>query len=1163
MATIDDAPDGHWLGSLERHDLRRLLGARSLTIALGSPLRYTATPAREGLDVVADVTDEGAIAAQTFHVILRVEADGSLGFRCSRCAPMFGPCVHVAVVTVDLACSTPMREALLAGEPTRAMADSAPARRRALHLELQFDGALDAWAAPAAQPVPLELAAAPVTGAEAGAGRAYGERRDGTEAPTLSILARARGDRRLLSGREIVELCAAPGKLLPRDRRVLEHARERGGSKKAIFASGAEASLALDAIRAHGAVLTTGWKTLVRFRAMAVRPVVRLGNEAPELPRGWGALSASWVTPDGDASFPFAETTLFAGPFPYVWTRAGALHPVAGDVDLDFVRQLARAPVLFVPPGRLADAGVQILRATRGRGVSVPSHAVFGLPPLEAPRVVLRLEGEPLNVTGTLTAHYRGRTVSLLPADAEAPEDRRDLDMEARAVAALSQAGAVDETICAAGERAIAFWRDGLPAVRANYDPQIEVELTPRLAGVRVGAPVTGRVHVVLEGDWLKTRLDFAVGDLPVELERVRIALENKQRWVELDDGTLSRIDAQLEQLVDEAGAVMGKETEALLPFHQLGRLERWIDANDGRVDAAIAALRRRLRALSVAAEPDMPRGLTGTLRPYQRHGLAWLQFLEELGAGGILADDMGLGKTITTLAFLLRQKETRGAAPVLVVCPTSVATNWLREAERFTPDLSVLLFHGPSRDVRAIAGVDVAVTTYAILRADIDALAAIPFRTVVLDEAQNIKNPESATARAATKLTAKVRLALSGTPMENRLRELWSLASFANPGILGTPRTFETRYERPLTTDRAAPIAAELRALVRPFLLRRTKADVLTELPPKTEIDRIVTLTVADKRMYDALAHTLRVGLKQDIEARGLRAASLSVFTALTRLRQMACDPRLVDPSLVAAESAKREAFLDLVRELVAEGRRALVFSQFVQLLTLWRRDLDREEIPYVYLDGATTKRDEVVRRFQEGTAPLFLISLKAGGAGLNLTAADTVIHCDPWWNPAVEDQATDRAYRIGQDKPVTVVRLVARGTIEEKIGALKAKKRELVGAFIGANGGALEGITEDDIRALLGDAEVGADDDADEQNSAPEEKTDTLATMTEVVDDEFHALVRDAKRWMREVGRFESALAEKLDLPEPFAARLAQGLPFPCSRGLGERLRARLRTA
>ena len=1158
MSAVDDGPDGHWLGALERHDLRRLVGARSLSLALGSHHRYETPPARTGAVVRAELYDDTGATAETFSVEIRVDGDGALVGVCTRCAATFGPCLHAGILAVDLACSTPMREALLAGTSTRPMADGAPERRRALHLELGFDGALGAWTAPAAAATALEIAAAPSTDVEAGVGRAYGERRVAQGDAALSILVRMRGDRRLLSGREIAELTAAPGRLLPRDRRVLEYARERG-SKKGVFAAGIDASLALEAMRHHAGVLTTGWKTPLRFRAMAVHPVLRLGRDAPELPRGFEALSAMWVSPDGVAAFSFADATLFPGPFPFVWTKTGAIHPVAPEVDLDLARQLARAPVLFVPPGRLKETGAMVLRATRGRGVLVPPHAAFGLAPLETPRIVLRLEGEPLAVTGTLTAHYSTRAVPLLPTDAGADEDRRDLDAEARAVARLVSAGLVEEAVRAAGERAIAFWRDDLPSLRAAHDPRIEVELTPRLAGVRVGAPLSGRVHVVLEGDWLKTRLDFAAGDLPVELGRVREALARKERWVELDDGTLSRIDASLEALVDEASAVMGDASEALLPVHQLGRLERWISENDGRVDAATEALRRRLRALSVAPEPDLPLGLEGTLRPYQRHGLAWLQFLEELGAGGILADDMGLGKTITTLAFLLRQKEKRGAAPSLVVCPTSVATGWLREAARFTPGLNMVLYHGPSRDPAAVAKADVAVTTYALLRADVEALAAIPFRTVVLDEAQNIKNPESATTRAATRLSARTRLALSGTPMENRLRELWSLASFANPGILGTPRAFDTRFERPLTADRAAPVAPELRAIVRPFLLRRTKTEVLTELPPKTEIDRTVTLTTADKRMYDALALTLRDGLRQDIEKRGLGAASLSVFAALTRLRQMACDPRLVDPSLVAIASAKREAFMDLVRELVAEGRRALVFSQFVSLLTLWRRDLDQEQIGYEYLDGATTRRDEVVQRFQEGSAPLFLISLKAGGTGLNLTAADTVIHCDPWWNPAVEDQATDRAYRIGQDKPVTVVRLVARGTIEEKILALKAKKRELTSAVIGEGGGALAGITEEDIRLLLGDAELAFTDDDGE----PEDKADSWATASEIVDDAYHALVKDAQRWLREVGRYEEALAAKLDLPVPYASRLVAGLPFPCARGLGERLRVKLREA
>ncbi|MEO6420259.1 MAG: DEAD/DEAH box helicase, partial [Polyangiaceae bacterium] len=448
-------------------------------------------------------------------------------------------------------------------------------------------------------------------------------------------------------------------------------------------------------------------------------------------------------------------------------------------------------------------------------------------------------------------------------------------------------------------------------------------------------------------------------------------------------------------------------------------------------------------------------------------------------------------------------------------------------------------------------------------LRRDVELLAGIPFRCAVLDEAQNIKNADSATTRAAGQLDASMRLALSGTPIENRLGELWSLASFVNPGILGTARAFETRFERPIVADRKSPLAGVLRAVVRPFLLRRTKDEVLRELPPKTEIDRVLPLNVRDKRMYDALAHTLRDGIAKDIENRRTSQTSLSVFTALTRLRQMACDPRLVDPSLPPIVSAKRKEFLELVRELVAEGRRALVFSQFVELLTLWRQDLDAENIAYEYLDGKTTKRDQVVTRFQEGTAPLFLISLKAGGVGLNLTAADTVIHCDPWWNPAVEDQATDRAYRIGQDKPVTVVRLIARGTIEEKILVLKDKKRELTKVVIGDDARALEGLTNEDLRALLGDAEA----DPLEEPTADDEPargfpTDKLATARKVLSPDYQVLVSEVQRWLATTGRLESELASMMDMPLTYASRLARGEPFPCSRAVADRIRAHLRS-
>jgi superfamily II DNA or RNA helicase len=1192
-------PDGKELAAFDLDRLARAAGYRSFGLALASKLRYLRGPALSDRILHAVLGNEGDTYRQgerrdQVRVALFVDRTGTaLIGECSRCQQVFGPCFHVTLLAVDLALSAPLREAVFEGRSTVEAAESVPALRAVSNAERQFDRALAAWIAPTAEAPPLEIAASPFAEAEGYVGRSYGDSADAIPLPILAVTVRNAGERKLLAAREIVP----PAGFSARDRRVLEHTRDGGRGRKATYASGVEASLAIEAMRVHGGVYTHGYKALLDFRPGLVRPTLQLGGR--DAPTGVStdsleALSAVWVADDG-GRIAFGDAVFFAGPFPYVWTRSGRIHRVAADVDVDFARQLARAPVLLVPRSKLRDTGARLLRATRGRGVAMPIHEAFGLPPMETPRVVLRMAGEPLDVVGELVAVYGAREVPLVgsvtsvgvvdpsAAGVSASDEGRDLECEARARTHVETLGLVrrsgqdvddpleagppsdvGERIALSGEAAVAFWHKGLSALRAAVDPPVEVQLSERLARVRVGAPLSGRVHVALEGDWLSARLEFGSDELPVELDAIRAALARKRRWVTLSDGTLTRISASIEALAEEAKAVMNDRAQARLPAHQLGRLDRWIEENDGRMDAAVEGLRQRLRALAVAAEPELPRGLRATLRPYQRLGVAWLQFLQALGAGGVLADDMGLGKTVMTLAFLLRRKQAEGRAPSLVVCPTSVASNWVREAARFTPGLRVMLLHGPSRDAAAIGKRDLVITTYALLRRDIETLSAIRFRCAVLDEAQNIKNADSATTRAANRLDASMRLALSGTPVENRLRELWSLSSFVNPGILGTSRAFETRFEKPIVADRTSPLAAELRAIVRPFLLRRTKDDVLRDLPPKIEIDRVVTLSEADKRMYDALAHTLRASLARDIENRGLAQSSLSVFTALTRLRQMACDPRLVDGKLAtsiasgSAPSAKRGAFLDLVRELVAEGRRALVFSQFVQLLTLWRVDLDAEKIAYEYLDGATTRREEVVDRFQKGGAPLFLISLKAGGAGLNLTAADTVIHCDPWWNPAVEDQATDRAHRIGQDKPVTVVRLVARGTIEEKILSLKAKKRELTRAVIGNDARALEGLTEDDVRALLGDA-----DDADPPDDTEEDRdaAEALATSQRILSPDFGALVAEAQQFLMTSGIPRARFAALVDIPTSYVSRLARGEPFPCSRAVADRIRQRLK--
>jgi superfamily II DNA or RNA helicase len=452
--------------------------------------------------------------------------------------------------------------------------------------------------------------------------------------------------------------------------------------------------------------------------------------------------------------------------------------------------------------------------------------------------------------------------------------------------------------------------------------------------------------------------------------------------------------------------------------------------------------------------EAPLPADLTATLRPYQHQGVSWLSFLRSAGLGGILADDMGLGKTLQAMSVF----EGR----TLVVAPTSVIFNWRAELERFRPALKVCVYHGASRALDPAA--DVTLTSYALLRLDDKVLAAQAWRMVVLDEAQAIKNPDSQTARAAYALPASFRLALTGTPVENRLEELWSLMHFANRGLLGGRSDFADRHARPIA-DGQPGAAAALRQRVRPFLLRRLKQDVAPELPPRTDAVLRVELGDGERAVYDAV----RAATQKDIlalldDGKGMMKA----LEALLRLRQAACHPALV-PGQTASTSSKVESLLEALETAVAEDHKALVFSQWTSLLDLIEPALARAELPFVRLDGSTRDRGEVVARFQAADGPpVMLVSLKAGGSGLNLTAADHVFLCDPWWNPAVEAQAADRTHRIGQTRPVFVYRLVAADTVEERILALQDSKRSLMDAALG-DGDAAAGLTKADLMALL----------------------------------------------------------------------------------------------
>jgi SNF2 family DNA or RNA helicase len=490
----------------------------------------------------------------------------------------------------------------------------------------------------------------------------------------------------------------------------------------------------------------------------------------------------------------------------------------------------------------------------------------------------------------------------------------------------------------------------------------------------------------------------------------------------------------------------------------------------------ALRTLGKRLAGTGGIPALEPPSELEATLRPYQARGIDWLQFLREGEFGGVLADDMGLGKTIQTLAHLLHEKQAgRLDRPALVICPTSLVANWLREAASFAPSLKVMALHGLGRheNFSAIPDQDLIVTTYPLITRDHEKLAKQPWHIVVLDEAQMIKNPGAVTTKLVGTLEARQRLALTGTPLENHLGELWSLFSFVAPGYLGDKTSFAKRYRTPIEKKGNTARRQELARRVRPFMLRRTKAEVASDLPAKTDIPEPVSFEEAQRALYESVRLAMHERVREAVSRLGLKRSSIIILDALLKLRQICCDPRLVTPQTPLsrkARSAKLARLMELVPALLEEGRRILLFSQFTSMLALIQEELNRAKIPYVLLTGDTKDRATPVNSFQAGKVPLFLISLKAGGFGLNLTAADTVIHYDPWWNPAVENQATDRAHRIGQTKPVFVHKLVCQDTVEEKIEALKARKADLAAGILDEEHKTALDLTEEDIDALFG---------------------------------------------------------------------------------------------
>ncbi len=593
----------------------------------------------------------------------------------------------------------------------------------------------------------------------------------------------------------------------------------------------------------------------------------------------------------------------------------------------------------------------------------------------------------------------------------------------------------------------------------------------------------TLRVNITSGIDWFDLQTVVEFGDQQANFHDIRKALKRGENYIKLADGSIGQIP---QEWLEKYKHLWGLAEETADGFRvsdlHLSLLDSLLEEDASiQTPPDLIQRRERFRHFERIAPQPLPKGFAGELRPYQKHGFDWLHFLREYKFGGILADDMGLGKTVQVLTYLQSLQEQAEVKPAsnnvemkeahLLVVPKSLITNWQRESEKFTPSLKFLEYMGNFRnkDVSVFDEYDVIITTYGTMLRDIELLRKYKFNHIILDESQAIKNPLAKSAKAARLLHAEHRIVMTGTPVENNTFELWSQFAFLNPGLLGSMDYFKSQFANPIESAGDEKSAETLRKLVYPFILRRTKEQVALELPPRTERIVYTDMDTAQKKFYNQTRERYRAELLGLIESEGMNNARFKVLEGLLRLRQIAVHPALVDKKY-KGEAPKFDVLLETLETLQAENHKALIFSQFVETLKLVKKELDARGIKYIYLDGQTQKRQAKVDEFQnDPSIPFFLISLKAGGVGLNLTAADYVIHLDPWWNPAVEMQASDRAHRIGQTKPVFVYKIIARDTVEEKILQLQEKKRALVKNLIATEASFFKSLTQDDVKGLF----------------------------------------------------------------------------------------------
>lgn len=722
--------------------------------------------------------------------------------------------------------------------------------------------------------------------------------------------------------------------------------------------------------------------------------------------------------------------------------------------------------------------------------VGVPRQDLFALASdaRAVEKIVATIEGDARRIKVTLAAAYGNVTLSVGGEDPESPRYMidvggqpisfyRDLDAESVARKVLLDRGltwdATESAFTARDDAAIEFLIAGIPLLPETWEKRI-----PKLPKIRSKSPVP-RVSVS-SGDGSVLDVE-AIVDIEGEKDLISFRdllrwLHEGRRWITLADGSVVKLDPKiLEPVAEASGDIQfDKHGHAEVSTLELGNLSRLLsEVPTPKVAKEVKKLMQSMTGEKAGRAPRKAKALTAKLREYQRSGFAWLWQLHQNRMTGILADDMGLGKTVQALALLTKAKEEEGQAPSLIVCPTSVLSVWKQEVGKWAPSLSVLIWHGADRaeNRRLLKKTDVVVTSYAILRRDIDDLVKIRFRYVMLDEAQYIKNWTTSTARSAKKLKSDHRLALSGTPVENHLLDLWAIFDFLAPGFLGKLTEFQKNYVKPIE-DGDAKVLDSLQVRVRPFIMRRKKEDVASELPPKTEQTLYVHFGRTQLGLYNRILKAAKNEITGRIEEMGIERSQMTILAALTRLRQVSCDPRLLGlpEGTPVPPSAKIEAFKELITDCVGSGRKVLVFSQFVEMQKLLGAILEELDIAYLWLHGGTKNREELVAKFQHSAGPpVFLISLKAGGSGLTLTEADTVIHYDPWWNPAVEDQATDRAHRIGQDKPVMVYRLVVEDTVEQKMVELGRRKREIAEGALGRDASGAKKLTMEDVEDLL----------------------------------------------------------------------------------------------